>query len=264
MRRYKDELKTKKRKKLIFRLASFCIVVIAGFAGLIYALFFAKLLDIRTVIIEVPEGLSANISSAVDNWLNAGTWKFTRRNNILFFSTNKLSSQLVGQFSKLESIKISKKLPHFLVISGIERKPVGVWCLSEHNQCFYFDKNGIAFNETQPSVGFLILNIVDQRSRELKLGDEVIAQDWLSNITKAKELLGKIDVNVSEFIISADSFEEFYAKTVEGRRILFSNATDIEKQISALGTFLKEKLSPNQKANLQYIDLRIQDRIYYK
>ena len=270
MQRYQDKLRTKKRKKVILQFAMFCIAVIISLVCLVYALFFARLLDIRTVTVEGPDGLWANISSAVDDWLNTGTRKFKRRNNILFFSSDKLSSQLVEQFPKLESIKITKKLPHSLIISGNERGPVGIWCLPAQadlpgrGKCFYFDKNGIAFNETQPSTGFLILNITDQRSRELKLGDEVVAQDWLSNIIKAKESLVKFDVNISEFVIPIDSFDEFYAKTSEGWKILFSNSTDIEKQTNALATFLKEKITPSQRSNLQYIDLRIQDRIYYK
>lgn len=264
MQKYKDELKIKKRKRLFFRLILFCIAGIIGLIGLVYLLFFVRLLDIRTITIEMPDGLRANIGNAVDNWLDSGFWKLTRRNNILLFSTDKLSSQLAGQFPKLESIKISKKLPHSLIISGNERKPIGVWCLSDDEQCFYFDKNGIAFSKTQASAGFLILNVADRRSRELNFGDKVATDDWLFSIVKAKELLSKNEINVSEFIIPADSFDEFHAQVAEGWKIMFSNQTNIEKQISALATFLKEKLLPSQRPILQYVDLRIQDRIYYK
>lgn len=264
MQKYKDDLRTKKRKKLLIKVVVFGVFVIAGMAGIIYLLFFAKLMDVRSVSVEVGEELRADIDSAVDNWLNEDSWQIKRRNNLVFLSGHELTTRLLGQFSKLESVRITKKLPHSIVISGQERKSEGIWCSSNEGRCFYFDKNGIAFSEAQPSSGFLILNVVDQRTRELKLGETVIGNDWLVNILKARELLMGGGISVAEFTIAADSFDEFYSKTAEGWRVLFSNQTNIAAQINSLITFLKEKLTNNQRASLEYIDLRIQDRIYYK
>lgn len=265
MQKYKDELKTKKRKKLFLRLIVLVIVGIIGLIGTMYGLFFVGLFDVRNVTVKAPDGLHADISSTVNGWLASGFWKLNKGGNILFLSLDELASQLAKQFPKLEAIKITKNLPHALIISAGERKPIGILCLASE-RCFYFDETGIAFSEVQPSTGFLILNISDQRSRvrESKLGDEVVTQDWLLNIAKAKELLAKIDVNVSEFVIPADSFDEFYAKTSEGWKILFSNSTNITKQISSLAVFLRDKLTANNRTQLQYVDLKIQDRIYYK
>jgi len=80
----------------------------------------------------------------------------------------------------------------------------------------------------------------------------------------AEELLPRAGVNVAELTIPPDSYDEFDARTAEGWKIMFGNSTNIEEQISALATFLKEKIKPEQRAKLQYVDLRIQDRIYYK
>lgn len=264
MQKYKDELKIKKRKKLILRLGVFVVIAIVGLAGAVYILFFAELLNVRNVTIETPDGLRADVGKAVDNWLESGFWKLTQGNNILFLSANELASELARQLPKLESAKIAKKLPHEIIVSVSERKPAGIWCLAKRDKCFYFDKSGAAFSETQPSSGFLILNIIDRRARDLKLGEKAATDDWLANIVGAKKLLMKNEIDVTEFVIPVDSFDEFHAKTAEGWKIMFSNQTNIEKQISALATFLKEKISPSQRSTLQYIDLRIQDRIYYK
>ena len=270
MQKYKDELKTKKHKKLVFKLAIFLTVGIAVFAGLIYFLFFAGIFDVRSINIDTLDGLHEGLSNTVDNWLNVEFWGLKRRNNIFLASTDELASLLAKQFPKLESININMDFPHGLLLSATERKPAGIWCLPAQagqavkDKCFYFDKNGIAFSETQPSAGFLITNVGDRRVREIYLGGQVVADDWLKSIMSAKELLAKIDVSVSEFIIPVDSFDEFHAKTAEGWLIYFGITTDIEKQISALTTFLKEKIKPDQRLGLQYIDLRTQDRIYYK
>ena len=253
------------------------MVVIAVFTGLIYFLFFTRIFDVRSISIDTPDGLHDSLSGVVDDWLNAGFWELTRRNNIFFVSSAKLASLLAEQFPKLESINISVDFPHGLLLSAIERKQAGIWCQANQDapaqisqsetsagKCFYFDKNGVAFSETQPSNGFLITNVTDKRMREISLGGQVIADDWLKSIMLAKELLARVDVDVSEFVIPANSFDEFHAKTAESWKIMFSIQTDIEKQISALAIFLKEKINPDQRSGLQYVDLRIQDRIYYK
>lgn len=263
MQNYKDEFRAKKRKKIVFQSILFLIVCITSSASFVYLLFFIKLFDVRSVTVDVPDGLRLDVKSTVDGWLDSGFWKLTRRNNILFFKADELVSQLSKQFPKLEPIVIAKDLPHALIISANERRPVGIWCLVSE-ECFYFDKSGVAFSRAQPSTGFLLLNVNDRRPRELKLGEKVIAEDWLTNITKAKELLAKIDINISEFVIPADLFDEFYVKTAEDWRILFSNSTDIARQIISLGVLFKDKLLAEKRAGLQYIDLRIQDRIYYK
>lgn len=263
MQKYKDELKTKKRKKLLAKAVSFSIFIIVGAAGIIYLLFFARLMDVRNVNIETAEEMHG-LNGAVEDWLSKGFWRLDRRSNMVFLSGDGLASWLLGQFPELESVRITKKFPHTLVVSGKGRKLEGVWCLTDRERCFYFDKNGIAFSETQPSSGFLILNVIDQRVRELQLGEKVTTDDWLRNIIEAKVFLTKNEINIAGFIIPADLFDEFHARTAEGWKILFSNQTNIESQISALATFFEEKLTAKQRAGLQYVDLRIQNRIYYK
>ncbi|MBI2062951.1 MAG: hypothetical protein HYT61_01770 [Candidatus Yanofskybacteria bacterium] len=265
MQKYKDELKIKKREKIIFQFALFGFVSVVGLIGLTYLLFFSRLLDVRDVKIEVADGLRADLSKYVDGWLDLGFWNINKRDNILFFSADKLSSHLASQFPKLESVKISKKLPHSLFISSDERKPAGIWCSAVENECYYFDKNGVAFSKTQPSSGFLIINVFDYRQdKNIELGNMVTDEAWLKEIIDAHELLNRAGINIAAFEIPADSFDEFHVKTAENWKIMFSIQTNVEKQISALITFLKEKIRPDQRSSLQYVDLRIQDRIYYK
>ena len=249
MQKYKDQLKVQKRRKLVTKMALFFVVVAAFGVGLVYLLFFAGLLNVKEVHVNSPDELRANISRMIENWLDDGFWQLTPRNNILFFSADKLSASLAAQFPKLEKVTISKDFPHSLAISVTERKPVGIWCLSGQDTCFYFDKNGMAFEETQKSTGFLILTVVDRRTRELSLTEEVVGKEWLENILDAREMLSKIGVDVSEFMIPADSFDEFHAVTASGWPIYFAIATGIEKQINALDTFLKEKITPSQREN---------------
>ena len=119
MQKYKDELKTKKRKKLVFKLIIFLTAGIVVFAGFIYISFFAGIFDVRSISIDTPDDLREGLNSAVEDWLNAGFWWLARRNNIFFVSSANLASQLAEQFPKLESIRIRADLPHGLLLSSV-------------------------------------------------------------------------------------------------------------------------------------------------
>lgn len=270
---YKDELRIKKRKKVALWALIALFIVVAACVGLRYLLFFADLLDVRTIDISGAEIIpSADLKTAAENWLNGRFLGITRNKNLLFISAEGLAAELTAKFPKIDSAEIRKEFPHGLKIIVVERQSAGIWCFGRggksfggaQDKCFYFDKNGVTHAEATPSSGFLILNVADYRGQAVALGSHVASEEWVKNIIIARELLLKIGVSVAEFSIPADSFDEFDAKTAGDWKIMFSNSTDIAKQITSLGVLLRDKLSTASRTGLQYIDLRIQDRIYYK
>ncbi len=267
---YRDELHSKKRKRVIYKFVALGFVFLVIIVSIFYLLFFARIFDIRNVNTSGLESIAqSDFDKAEGDWLNKKTLGISRRDNLLFISSDKLSSYLRSQFPKIETIKIEKKLAHVLNITITERKSVGIWCLpaqagTSTGVCFYFDKDGIAYAPTSVSTGFLITVINDNRNKNIVLGSSVSDPIWFKNILLAKEELAKIKISVSRFTIPADSFDEFYTVTSEGWKVLFSNSTDITKQISSLAVFLRDKLTTAKRASIQYVDLKIQDRIYYK
>ncbi len=262
---YKDELRIKKRKKVALRALIALFIIVAACVGLGYLLFFANLLDVRTIDISDAEIIpSAELRTATEEWLNGGFLGIARNKNLLFISAGELASELTAKFPRIDSVKIRKEFPHNLKITVVERQSAGIWCFIASGKCFYFDKNGVAYAEATQSSGFLILNVTDYQGQAVALGSRVSSEEWVKNIITARELLLKTGVNIAEFSIPSGSFDEFDAKTAGGWKILFSNSTDIAKQIASLGILFRDKLSAEKRTGLQYIDLRIQDRIYYK
>ncbi|MEX1063774.1 MAG: hypothetical protein WD898_01055 [Candidatus Paceibacterota bacterium] len=258
---YKDQLKSKKRKKIFGKVMLGVIIILAIVGGIIYALFFTSWFDVRNVSITGPEdSLRSDINVVINEWLDKDFLSISRRSNIFLLSLEELSAIMLSRFPKLDSVDISRKGQHDIEISASQRKPIGVWCTS--TSCAYFDQKGIAYAETGQSAGFLILNVVDKRDNKIMLGSSIILDDWLQKIILAKELLLKPDINVSRFEIPENTFDEFHAVTPVGWKIYFSVSTDISKQVSALASLLRERLSLAEIT--EYVDLRIQDRIYYK
>ncbi len=262
---YKDELRIKKRKRVALIALIALFIIIAACVGLGFLLFFANLLDVRAIDISGAEIIpSADLKTAAGDWLSGGFLGLTRNKNLLFISAGELAVELTAKFPRIDSVEIRKEFPHNLKITVVERQSAGIWCFVASGKCFYFDKNGVAYAEATQSSGFLILNVADYRGQAVVLGSRVASEEWTKNIITAGELLLKIGVSVAEISIPSGSFDEFDAKAAGGWKILFSNSTDIAKQITSLGILFRDKLSTEKRTGLQYIDLRIQDRIYYK
>jgi hypothetical protein len=275
---YRDRLREKRRRRFLLKLFLIIGLVFLCAAGAVYLLFFAGFLDVRTVDISGTEVIpSADLRAVAEKWLGGGILGVSRSKNLLFISSEKLALQLTAEFPRIDSIRIDKEPPHGLRISIVERKSAGIWCFAAldspsqifqgktwEGKCFYFDRNGVAYAEAGQSSGFLILNVADYRGRAIALGSAVASEEWFKNIIAAGELLPKIGVNAAEFSIPSGSFDEFDAKTAQGWKIMFSTSTDVAKQISSLGVLFRDKLPASVRAGLQYVDLRIQDRIYYK
>lgn len=184
--------------------------------------------------------------------------------NILLFTTTGLEKDLLKNFPKIAQAKIEKNmLKRTIIVTVVERESLGIICKENTGNCFYIDKNGVIFEDAPQTSGSLVLLIKDFSSEEFLLGKKIFEEQIINSIVEIRENL------ISSTNIKADWFENRTIppkelKLVTSKRwyILFDSTRDIKKQLSILKTALSEKIKTTD--NLEYIDLRIENRIYYK
>ncbi len=262
---YHQETQLKKRRQFISRTnrVIVSVVITAGVLG--YLLFFAKLFDVRTVEVRSPSVISTDaIRIKVDDVLNKKYLGIGRRSNIFIFSPQHIATVLAEEFPRIASIDIRRTSLHSIAIVIKERVAVGLWCLPVRERCYYFDAHGDSFLEILPSSGSIFTPINDFRERRIEIGENVAGSDWRENIFGVKKILQFGGITVVNFTIPEDSYDEFQAMTNEGWNILYSKDINTRRQTDSLLLFLKEKITPEVRTTLEYVDLRIEDRIYYK
>lgn len=263
--RYHDQLKLQKRRHLMRRVLFISLACVVVCVALFYVLFFAKFFNVTDVKVSGTETVSGEAIVVGLNYSLAEKFlAIPKGSNMLFVRSDKLVERLLSDNPKLESVVITKDYFHKLNVVVKERRSVGIWCLTKENKCYYFDTDGVLYENAPDTSGYLLFNIKDERVRQLVLGEQVESQTWISALALARQQLTERDFQVRELVIPENSFDEFYA--LEGRnwRILMSINTDLEAQVKAMADFLKQKLTTDRISQLQYVDLRIQDRIYYK
>ena len=184
--------------------------------------------------------------------------------NILLLSSSELESNLLKKFPKISEIEVEKNIfKRSLSIIISERIDAGIACKENTGNCFYFDQNGIIFENAPRTSGYLVLSVNDFSEKIFSAGEKIYSQETVDSIISIKEYLdssGK--VKIDHFEITANPPKEIKAVSVKGWYILFDATRDIKKQLSMLKTALDEKIKDT--ANLEYIDLTIENRIYYK
>ena len=262
--KYKDQLKKQKRKKFVKKLILISVAFFAFAVGAVYFLFFSGYFEIQNIEISKPDILEQlPIKEEVDRWLDQKQLYITRRSNVVFINQTGLSDYLLEKFPQIREVSVVKEFPPALILEATERKPEGIWC-DNSGGCFYFDDLGIAYSPAALTSGFIISAIKDKREKNAELGEPVESENWINSIFIARDFLPSLGILAKEFIIPSDSFDEFYIVTNRGFKIFLNTSLDIKYQLDALGVAWKDKIDENKKSELEYIDLRIDKRIYYK
>ncbi len=263
------------RRPVFWILFLFLIIILFAF----YIFIFYSGLQVKNVIISGNEKAQSKdiedfIFGNVDKiFLEAGNLKLTSK-NIFLVNTDDLSKKVLKKFSIIKKLKIDKKLPQTLLLGVEERKPLGIFCNNflagpkgypeaEKEECFLIDENGVIFEPIFQAPKNVTVVRQALGEKNVFTGEEVIAKNIMSAISKIKNSLkDNFQINVEEALIS-NPFK-INIKTNENWEIYFDLDSDINLQIAKMNLILKKEISAENRKNLQYIDLRFKDRAYYK
>lgn len=266
---YQDVLKLKRRREKRLKIFLFIPLSIFFLFSIFYFLFFSGIFLVKEIEIRGNEEVSKEkILEEINSYFNRSLlFKFFKPfSNIIFTNSENLEKELLEKNLIIDRLKINKIFfQRKLIIEIKEKKAIGVWCRFESDLCFYFDKNGFLFKSAPRFSGNLFLVIDDAKNKELDLGLKFNDLKLLEKILKTADILNQLKiVEYSNFYLPKDSFGEFWIKTKEGWFIYLDKEVDLETQLIALKKILDEKISLDKRNNLSYIDLRINNRVYYK
>ena len=177
-----------------------------------------------------------------------------------------------------------------------ERKSIGIWCQTEEvtiedqsleeiseeeipaepeeipaepkvTKCFYIDREGIIFKESPLISGSMILNIFSSKKQSVDLRSEVVSPETIDFILTIDKELPKIKTVAGPSWQILDfktiSPEDLRVSTSQGCQIYFNPAYSVDSQLRALELTLEKEIKENW-LSLEYVDLRIEGRVYYR
>lgn len=181
---------------------------------------------------------------------------FLGAENILIWK--EIGVDFLLKYPQIEKIEIEKDYSkRILKINLVKKGKRGAWCVP--SGCFWFDQKGALFAEAPIMEGGLILTVNDFSGRELKIGDSVLPENFFGNFFKIIGFLEKNGLAAKNLKLNDLSSQEITAESGDGPQIRFSLRNDPAFAEAAIQSLKEIGLK-----NIEYIDLRVENKAYYK
>ncbi len=265
----RSQNKKKIRKIKINHGIIFKILFVVFLGVVIYSFIFSSFLEVSEIEINGLETLSQkNVEESAKNITNGKYIGFIPKNNILFIMRGNFSKKLTGEFKKIEEIKIKKKFPNKLIIEIEERSLVLTLC--SQGNCFFVDKKGYAYAEVDFDSEEVrqnnLVKLIDESEKPISEGDLVLRPSFVEFIFSiANEIRDKANVGITnEYRSKSLIAEEVIVQTDKGWDIYLSSNFPIDKSARILKTILNKQISLKDANELEYIDLRSENKVFYR
>lgn len=253
---HSQNLTARKRRHIVVTKKVWLFLLCVGLAvGGFYIFFYSPFFKVGDIVVI---GLSPDrekvFADKIQQAMSTGRFGLKPYANIFLLNAEGVGRAFVADTPMVKDVKVKKSYLHGLQFNFVEREPIGIWCFNEN--CQYFDEDAVILGKALESTGFVYLTVRDDRD------EHSIDQRLLGPVLSVARRLPGINVHANSVIISKDSLAEFRVKTSAGYDLIFSLDSDLDRQLEILRIFLDERNSPTFAP--QYIDLRIDGRVYYK
>lgn len=234
-------------------LVSFFLVLLL----FIYMALFSQVFAIKDIVVTGDFG---------DSQIREGIAKEANKNifsrNILFFQSAKII-KVIKEDLKVQDLTIKKKLPNKLVAVAHEREASFVW--EENEKKFLIDKNGLAFLDVSREEGSSRVDLPKIKNNLISLnnlGDTVATEEFMDFISFLSENFNFETLDKIELFEINGTNTEITVLTDKNYKVFFDATRGAASQLKSLSR-VKEEAAKSKK-KLEYIDLRIETRIFYK
>ena len=250
----------RKKKILLLKIWLFSILGILIVGGSAY---FSSLDSSKISTININDTVffnKAEIEKIVTTESEGSYLWFFNKNNIFLLPRKNIERKIKEYNQSIKSATLSLSGLNSISINIEEYKTAAIWCMEEN--CYYLNEEGIAFAKAPQDYD---RNLV--KFSNLIEGDPI--GKTYSNSENFKKIINLINLfsNVPLRIVSvkAEDGVTFSLYTDTNMKILYEGGDDPEEIANNLNTIIeKDAISKSQLINIDYIDLRFGNKVYYK
>lgn len=175
-----------------------------------------------------------------------------------------IEKTLLERFPEIEKITIMTPIISRTPTIRIVPRSVALIMRTADDELFVIDTNGVAIAKAQPtSVAQEILQVSDEVGLEFSLGTKILPTETIVFMEAVARQLQHFDIDVESMALPAIANEVHVA--IAGERYIGKFDITGDPRLQA-GTFMaaRKNLKENSIEPSEYIDARIQGRVFYK
>ncbi len=239
-------------------LALLVILVVGPVGWLLYLALFTTAFHVRAItVVDARPHTAEAVRSATKN---------LEGKKIFFLDTKVLEAKLASSIPQIRTVHVMRKLPDTLKIIIQEKTPALLLLSGQH---YYFvDDAGLAYEEarleTLPGIILLTVKNTDKEAK-LTIDTPVVDPSFITFIKTVQERIPTVlPAKVVEIRIPSLAAREVHFLLDTNWLLRFDSTREPETQLGILQRVYNESISDEQKKTLEYIDLRIPNRVYFK
>jgi hypothetical protein len=259
---YKKQSRSKSRNFIIGFLKFLIFIIIVGGIGY---LLYSPILNIVKFEVSLEDGtLRDNIMSRTQDLVEDKTYWWYNNKNIFLLRGNGLENDLLQEFPQIKSMLIKRNLLDKTVNLDITlRKSAFYNCYD--SSCYLISEDGFNMGISAGSNEDLVeIKGISQKSA----GKPVLTEreiNWLINIVEEYNKIDSLKITYIDIQQkSGDNIVSIFVYTDKGYYIMLDLDTDVIYQAQVLKQVFISQIPLERQDELEYIDLRIKDRAYYK
>ncbi len=256
----------RKRRIFILKISGLVITLLLLGGGILYV---ARLeaLAITTIRVQGNVALeSESLQQTAQSYLGGSyAWIFPKSNRFLY-PKNTIQKNLLADYKRLESVDLEVD-GNDLILTVVERKPTYTWCTdtpqTPDKSCYFMDTSGYIFSQSPVFSGNAFLAFYGLIDTVDPIGSSYLNTTQLGDVGVLTTFLTRHNIHPYALIAEANGVSNLYLEN--GGKIIFKQGQQMSLLVSNIDLILTNTdLFSKSAAQLEYIDLRFGNKLYYK
>lgn len=261
--KHHDILVDRRRKIIYKKIITIFSFLIIFTVGLIY---FSRLeaFQIKTISIEgIKYGDEKPIREAAYEAISGDRFFFVPKSSYLLFPKQNFENKLIQIQKSIVGLDLEFKNDKTLILKIKEKEPIAVLCnqTTGNQNCFIVDADGFIFAK-EPIIGDMELVRFYGFFEGEQIGKIFDNIKMLTKVVELNVLLKKIGFDISR--VETKDNQTYTLNTRQSVKLLIDVNDDPKKISENLNILIaKESLGKAQLENVDYIDLRFDNKVFY-
>jgi len=261
----REEMREKEEKSFRRKVLFFVrlILILGIIIGIIYGLIFSSAFEIKKIIVTGTSraGEIEKIENISQRFLEQKRFFIIPNKNLILFKPGGLQNILEYNFD-LKKVEIEKEYPQTLKIKIITNFPSLIW--QDNGNLFSVYNDGAIQSQIYEIEEFALPLVSYSTTTHVVIDQQVATAEQIEFISAINSYFNFYfkDLYIKKFVINQHENREVSLLTSENWQMIFNIDSNPKDILDVVKKIIEQKVE--DRKSLEYVDLRIEDRVYYK